>query len=313
VETTWTILQRLIDRNERSANLAREALVGGLLYRHRLADASKQIEAWLKHEPDNTMALLMRGRLNDARFQYTDALEDFRRVLVLDPEHDEVRLRLTTLLIQLSQSEEALPHLEYLRDRLPGNLDVPVQLAKALDLQGQSDEARAVLDECLRRHPNHAAALAERGRFALRDGEPELAEKQLARAVRLDPADASSRHQYYLALNQNGKKDLASREEEAIRRIEADVTRVNDLLKRRLQMVPDDPDALHEVAMITLRAGRPREALRWLQNTLQADPNHVPTHRALAVYYRETGNPILAGHHRAIAQRLGAQKSKSHK
>jgi tetratricopeptide (TPR) repeat protein len=308
IESNQTILQRLIDRKDVSAPLAREALIAGLLYRHRLVETGSQIEHWLQHDPDSTMALLYRGRLDEARFQNTDALASYRRVLELDPEHDEARLRLTTVLLELSQGEEALPHLQYLRRRLPGNPTVPVQLANALDLLGRTDGARAILDECLDHHPDNAVALTQRGRIALRDGDGELAEKHLARAVRLDPGDRVARHQYSLALSRNGKTVEAAEQEKEKERLEADLERLNELLRGRLQQVPNDAEALHEVAIILLRAGRPREAHRWLQNAVQADPNHGPTHQALAIYYREAGNPILAARHRAIARRLAGQK-----
>src|SRR5262249_1463637 len=70
------------------------------------------------------------------------------------------------------------------------------------------------------------------------------------------------------------------------------------------------PAVYHEVAMIALRAGLAKEGLRWLQSALQVDPNHIPTHRALVIFYQETGSPILAAHHRAVAQRLSAGKPK---
>jgi tetratricopeptide (TPR) repeat protein len=314
LEATRPILERIIARDDATAALAREALVTGLLYRFHLPQARKQIDAWLEHEPDSTMALLAKGKLHDRRLQSSDSLETYRRLLELDPEHDEARLRLSSNLVQLRQGEEALPHLEYLRRRLPDNLEVLVQLGQALDLVERGDEARAIFDECLRRNPDHATALAERGRMALRDGDGKLAEESLARAVRIDPGDLSARHQYQLALNHNGKKAEAAAQEEEARRLKADLERIHHLLNQRLQQAPNDAAALHEVAMITLRAGRPQEALRWLLNALEADPNHGPTHRVLAWYYRETGNPILATRHRAIAQRLGAlEKTKSEK
>jgi predicted Zn-dependent protease len=110
-----------------------------------------------------------------------------------------------------------------------------------------------------------------------------------------------------LALNQNGKPAEAAKEQEVLRQTEADVRRVRQLLLTRLQDAPNDPAVPYEVATIALRAGQPREALRWLQNALRVGPNHLPTHRALAALYYETGNPILSAKHRAIAQRLSSK------
>src|SRR5262249_41054220 len=156
-------------------------------------------------------------------------------------------------------------HLEYLRRRLPDNPEVLVQLAQALDLQGRTDEARALLVECVRNFPDDAHALAERGRIANHDGDRALAEECLAKSIRLDPGDGRPRYQYYLALIQNGKQEEAFKQQEALQGIENDANRIKELLRGPLQVTPNDPAIPHEVAMIALRAGRPKEALRWLQ------------------------------------------------
>ena len=303
LESAGPLLQLHIDQNDAAAPLAYEALAAGLLYRLRLVAANRNIEHWLEREPESTHAFL-RGKLNEERERNRDALQDYRRVLELDPDHDEARLRMTTILLQLSQGEEALPHLEFLRRRLPDNSEVLVQRGQALDLQGRPDEARAAFDEALRRFPHSPSALTERGRVANRDGDSAYAEECLAQAVQLDPSNVQAHYQYHLALSRNGKTEAARREQDALGRIEADVKRIKELLQGRLQQTPNDPEPYYEVAMIALRAGRPKEALRWLLNALQVGPNHVPTHRALAAYYQEVGNPILSARHRALAQRL---------
>jgi Tfp pilus assembly protein PilF len=307
LESAGPLLRARIDQDDPAAPLAREALIAGLHYRFRLREAEKQIDAWLESDTDNTFALFARGRLQEERGQSSEALGTFRRLVEIDPEHDEARLLMTGLLVQLSQGEEALPHLEYLRRQLPDNPEVLLRTAQALDLQARPDEARAALDECLRLHPNHSRALAERGRIARRDGDGDGAEEYLSRAVRLDPGNGEARHQYALALSHNGKKAEAAEQQEALRRIEDDVRRINELLKGKLQDSPDDPEAYYEAALIALRAGLAGEGRRWLLAALQVDPNHLPTHRTLAFYYQETGSPILAARHRAIAQRLSAK------
>jgi predicted Zn-dependent protease len=308
IEATRPLLQLHIDQDDSAATLAREALAAGMLFRSRLEEADAFLTRWLEHDPDSTFAILAQGKLQDLREQSSEALRTFRRVLELDSEHDEARLRLTTILLTLSQGEEALPHLEYLRHRLPDNPEVLVQLAQALELQKRGAEARAILDDCLGRHPDHAGALAERGRIARQDGDAARSEELLRRSVQFDPGNAAAHYLLYLTLSLNNKPEEAARELEARTRIEADVQRIKELISGDLQARPNDPAVQHEIALITLRAGRPREAHRWLLNALQVGPDHVPTHRALAAYYRETGNPVLSARHRAIAQRLSQKQ-----
>jgi tetratricopeptide (TPR) repeat protein len=302
VEAVRPLLEARIAQDDPGAALAREALIAGLIYRFRLDDAAWHIDRWLFNDPDNTQALLFQGKLFKQRQQTSEALDSYRRVLELDAEHDEARMLLTAALLEISQGEEALGHAEFLRHRLPGNPDVLVQQAQALMLLNRGDEARPILDECLRGNPHNAAALATRGRLARRAGDNEQAEHDLGLAVRLDPGDLAARDQYAQVLHSNGKTEAAALQREEHRRMLVDIQRINELVNGRLRERPNDAQAHFEVAMIAMRAGQFRSGHRWLLRTLELDPNHLEAHRALAAFYRDTGNPILAARHRAIAR-----------
>ncbi|OWK39753.1 tetratricopeptide repeat protein [Fimbriiglobus ruber] len=306
-EGTTQLLVARVARDDPASPLAREALVTGLLYRFRWGDADRFLDDWLKQAPDDPVALLLRGKLQEQREQTTEALGSFRRVLEVDPEQDEARMRLAAILLQLRQGEEAVAHLGYLNRRLPDHPGVQAHWARALALQGRTDEARAALDDCLRAHPHNAAALAERGRIAGLDADNAAAVDYLRLAVRLDPGNLATRYQYTLALTRDGKPDESAREQNTIRQMEADATRINELIRVRLLATPNDPAVHHEIATIALRAGRPEEAVRWFMIALQADPDYAPTHRALAGYYQQIDNPVLAAKHRALSQRSGSK------
>ena len=290
-----------------AADPAREALVTGYTYRFRWAEAARALDDWLALEPDSTAALLLRGKLDEQQSRLTEALASYRRVVALDPDHDEARLRLTTTLLRQFYGEEALGHLARLQQRLPNNADVAYQWAVALGLQGRTDEARAALDALLRTHPDHAGALAERGRYAALDGDDAAAADYLGRATRLDLGNLAVRHQYVQVLTRLGRAAEAAREQAAIDRLKADLEQINSLIAGPLQTTPNDPAVHHRIALIALHAGQPTEGLRWLQSTLQVDPDYLPAHQTLAGYYQATGNPVLAARHRAIASRLAGK------
>jgi tetratricopeptide (TPR) repeat protein len=307
LETAGPPLAARIRAGGADAGPAREALIAGELSRFRWAAAERALDDWDAAEPDNTTALLLRGKLLEQR-QATDSPPAlYRRILELDPDHDEARLRLTTVLIQRYLGEEALGHLAILRERLPANAEVAYQWAAALGLQGRTEEARAALDECLRAYPLHAAALAERGKYAALDGNYETAVDYFGRAAKLDRGNASVRRQYAQALARVGRTADAAHEDAAVEALKADLDRMEKLIAGPLQKTPDDPAVPHQIGVIALRAGQSAEALRWLQTALQIDPNYLPTHRTLAAYYQATGNPVLAARHRAIASRLAGK------
>ena len=309
LEAAGPLLADRIARGDADAAAAREAVITGMIHRFRWVDAVRAIDDWLAAAPDHPTAWLLRGKLQEQREQTSEALRSYRRVLEIDAEHDEARLRLAVLLVQLHQGEEAVAHLDFLRPRLPGSVEVMVQWPRALALQGRTAEARAALDDCLRAGPDLPAALLERGRYALADGDDAAAETYFGRAVRADPGNQTARRQYALVLARGGKTAEAAREDAAVRQLSADYERINHLIQGPLQANPTDPAVPYEIARIAFRAGQPAEGLRWLQAALRVGPDHRPTHDLLSTYYHETGAPALAAKHRAVAHRLATPRA----
>ena len=292
------------------ADMAREALITGLLNRFRWPEASHYLTAWLEAAPDSTMALLLQGKLNEQRQAVGPALDGYRRIVELDPEHDEARLRLTTLLLGNRFGEEALTHLVVLRQRLPENLEIEVQWGRALALQARTAESRAALEACVARHPDYPPALAELGSQSLADGDEEKAERLLARAVALEPGNVTARSQYAFVLARNGKREEAAREQKRVADLKADFERIAVLISGPLQERPNDPQVPYEIAQIAVRSGQVREALRWFTAALRLDAAHAPTHQALARLYRALDNPVMAARHRALAHGRDAGNAK---
>lgn len=308
-ELTPVFLKR-IDAGDPAAELLLEALVIGCLQQFRLGEAAGFLKLWQRRHPDGVAAVWLEGRLHDQNDKPGDALACYRQVLEDDPAHDEARLRLAEGLVQLSQGEEALGHLDYLRHRIGYHPEVEVLRARSLLLLGRTDEAGGVLDDLLKRDPDHPTALAERGVLARRAGDGELAEAMLRKAVVRDAGNAHTRFQLFQTLVYNKKPEEARQEEARFKQLEDDLKRMRALINSQMKQTPTDPEVYYEVAMIALRSGLPRETLRWLQAGLRVDPDHLPTHRALATWYQKMGNPVLSARHRSLAQRLSQTRDK---
>src|SRR5262249_15007754 len=136
----------------------------------RLHEASKYLDIWLKRWPDDPQALWLKGVVHQDWNQPKDAAANFRRAVKADPGYDDARLSLAGVLLDLGQSREPLPHLEYLHRRQPDNARVPLALARCRDHRGQTKEADALLAGILEREPRFGPALIERGRLAFRAG-----------------------------------------------------------------------------------------------------------------------------------------------
>lgn len=311
VDSVSKYCQGLVKQDHPATPLILEALSRGYLRMYRLHEAEFCIKEWFRHQPDNTQAFLIQAQLYDLQGRQSEAIASYRSALKIDPQMDEARLRLCIGLMQLGSIAEALPQLEYIHQRFPDNFMVQVYLARAYDRQGRSEEAENLLDAILKNQPHFAAALAERGKLALRAGQNEQAEKWLHEAITLNPSDHPSHYQYLLCLERNGKLEDLKNEQARLQTIENDIQLIQQLSTVRMQQTPHDPELHYQAGIISQRAGSAQEALRWFQSALREDPNHAPTHKALAEYYDSIGDYGRAREHRQKAGAGGSVVSKT--
>jgi tetratricopeptide (TPR) repeat protein len=279
----------------------------GLSRRLLWQEASIIVLGWLANSPDDPVALLFLGKILEEQRGLEQAVQIYRRVISLDMGQMEARLRLASLLVIRRHGDEALAVVNVLRAKMPDHPEVQVLWAQSLALVGRGAEARTAIDAALRQNPKNAGALLERGGFALLDGDEAAAVDFLRRAVMLDPGNPVARNQYALALARDGRTEESKKEYAKIKQLEEDNNRISELVGKYLQERPNDPAIHYEIATIALRSGQVQEALRWYTSALRVDPNHLPTHTALAELYFAIDDPILAARHRAIAQQLASK------
>jgi tetratricopeptide (TPR) repeat protein len=248
----------------------------------------------------------LQAQVFEEQLDLIQAVGSYRRVLHCDPERIEARRRLAALLLELAQSPEALPHVEYMLWLEPTRPSVWVLWARCRSMAGRQREAAIILDAVLAGHPDYVDALVERGRLALQQGQAQAAEAWLGTAVRIEPTNYQAHHLRYLALNRVGKTAEATRLHTHMKAMEHDWRRVHDIVTRLMQENPHDPRLHYEVAMIAMRAEAFDAGRRWLESALREDPRFVPAHLALADFYDMIGNPGHAARHRRLAEARGA-------
>lgn len=287
-----------VEQNDPDSPLLLEALAQGYSHSYRPRQAEIMLGIWLEREPDNPQALFLQGQIYELEGRpQSDAIRAYRAALTADPNLNEARLQLCDALMNLGSFDEAQPHLEFLRSRLPDNPKVLVYLARVLDRQGHADEAERILDGVLARQPLYAPALLERGRLALRAGQYAEAEKYLRQAVQQDPGDYQAHDRLAFCLERNGKEAEADKEREHIKQMEKDLMEIQEIARGRLEQNPHDADLHYQIGMISMRAGAVPEGLRWLNSALKEDPNHQGAHKALMEHYQRMGDFAKAREH----------------
>ena len=97
---------------------------------YRTLDAMACLNHWLDRDHDNLRALELRGMTYVAGKGVQRGAEDFRKVLSIDPDRKQTRMRLTACLLDLGSYDEAAENLEWSLRQSPGDPDIIARLAR---------------------------------------------------------------------------------------------------------------------------------------------------------------------------------------
>ncbi len=302
---------QLVQANDDTATLALEALVQGYFRTYRFVEGFDVLQVWRARQPDNTQALLFLAGLQAIQLRHREAVETYGRILEFDPDHATARFRLATLLLQANKPEQAIPHLNYLRQRQKSDPRTPmvlVLLARCLDCLGQEDEGEQLREEVLAQHPQFVPALGDRGRWAVRQGRWNEAETWLREALASEPTNRDLRYHLVQCLYKSGKGAEAEFELQQLQHMETYWNRWEEITQRELPQRPSDP-ALHlELGRLLLAQGQTEDGLYWLSRVLSAGPANDAVHRVLADYYQQVGDAPRAAHHRRFLPDVPAEE-----
>jgi tetratricopeptide (TPR) repeat protein len=294
------LLQRLILDNHPEKDLVIEALIQGYLRLSAYGRAHGALTDLLESEPDHPWAWYWRGQLQDRVDRPAKALADYRRAVELAPHRAIFRLHLALALVQTGRHPEARPMLERLLRERPKDPEVRLGLARCLRGLNLPGEAIPHLDLLLGDHPDHAVGWAERG-LAFRDqGDSTEAVRCLRRAFALQPYSYAIVFALFTELRAQGNEQEARILQERVESTKRDQLRIQELTAQQAGE-PHNAELRCEIGKIFLRNQSDAAALHWLFAALQVDPNHRPTHAALAEYYQAKGNIEAAALHRQRA------------
>jgi tetratricopeptide (TPR) repeat protein len=311
VDRAAGLCKEWIELNHPDAPFIFEAMARGYLHAYRLPEARRLIQRWRQAQPDNPQTFFVEGEIHDCEVAASDAIMCYKQVLQIDSRHDEARLKLTAALLEHRNFADAEPHLEYLRQHQPDNLQVLARLAACRAFLGQQDEAIRLLDGVLARQPHFAPALAERGKIALAQEEYAAAENWLREAVARDPINQPARYSLVQCLRRSGQEAEAQKQEEQLHRLEDDLRRIGEIAKQGMTRTPHNAALHSELGVIFLRNGLLEQGLRWLNRALQLDERYKPAHQALADYYQRIGDSQQAEQHLRLAAVASAPQAKS--
>jgi predicted Zn-dependent protease len=279
------------------SNLILEVIAPYYANAFSVAKASEMLAIWIRREPNHPTPFILKGDISKRLGRKTDTLTSYQEACRLAPDNPEARDRFADALVATKGFREAIEHLDWLIQHGHAHRGVYLNLARCRAVLGEEAEARLILDRLYQEYAHDAQVLSERASFELDAGNPREAETWFVRAAELEPNDFPICFNYARCLEQLGKADEARKYRDRCKQIEESLRRMEKLMQA-ISARPRDPELRREAGTIMIQNGKVQEGIRWLETALKQDPNHGPTHAALADHYLLTGDTARADFHR---------------
>ena len=235
-------------------SLARDLLDKGLL-----EAATAEVSQVIRRGGDVAGGTVLLGRIFARRGLHGEALERFRAALLDRPDDPDLLIGLADALIALARGEEALEVAGWLVAIAPGNGDGLASRARARQLTGDIDGARADAEEAARRLPGRADLLMLVGSIAREGSDRDAAREAYRAALQLDGGLVQA---WY---------ELGTVEEELANPVEA-----RTAYREAVRLLPTHLEANLALAFALRKDGNATEAVNLLVDYLLAEPVALP-------------------------------------
>ena len=179
--------------------------------------------------PESFQAHQLNAEVLEIQGKLTEAGEEYRKVLSLNPNLAGIHYQLGELLLAGERGpntlDEARREFEEELKLHPSNAGAEYELAEMARQARQWDDAIELFNRALSIDPQFADALIGLGKSMVSAGRPQDAVAPLERAVRLEPADANAHYQLSFAYRRLGRGAEATKELAAYREIHDDARR----------------------------------------------------------------------------------------
>jgi tetratricopeptide (TPR) repeat protein len=273
----------------------------------RLSEAARVIERWQTLDQSDPRPYMWSNEIASRSNAAPEVLiANYKAALERDPNLDKAILGLAEQLTKARRFAESEPIYRAYLARNPRDASATVAFGRNAFQAGDIEQARQLFESALTLDPRQTDALRELAASDLGLGLLAKACERYQRLTELEPFDYEIRYAYSRALRLLGDNARAKAETDRATKLRAEFQRVGEL-QHKLLANPGDSKARFEVAKWMLENGHEPEGLKWCNEILRAEPNHVQTHRLLVGYYQKRGEHGLANYHSTMAS-LGPEE-----
>jgi tetratricopeptide (TPR) repeat protein len=302
------LFQRVENKSPESS-LILETIARAYMDKFRYGPALGCLNRWVEVKPEEAKAYYWRGWVFEHLEEADLAIKDYQRALELSPDLATARFRLAEIMLDKSDPPAALAYLEPLMKQSPERPDVMAFVGRCRYMQGETDEARRLMETAVKKRPDDGPLLVVLAKLELSEDKPIEAERWSRQALKADATNAEAEGTLEKSLRVQGRSKEA---DAALEQHEKDMA----LLRKVNRMLGENADPNHptrgagdfyEAGALFLRTHQDRQAEYWLNRALELDPEHQPTLKALAEYYEGKGDKEKAAAYRRRLAEAGGK------
>jgi tetratricopeptide (TPR) repeat protein len=265
----------------------------------RFREAYGFVDAWLKIDPDNLVALEMRGFLRERSNAASAAEEDYERILALKPDRHDIRRKLASLLLTDRILPKAKVHVLFLTEQQPKQWENWLLRARDAFERNNITEANKYIEQAHQLSPDNLDVVLWQGVLAMREEQYSKARTCLDRVAKVSHLSSFALEYHYRCLH--ALRDPGA--EEALKRFERVKyleKQLGMLQKKEMTNAPLTLEEQLEAWEYFLGLARDREGLFRLSLVLRADPLNQKAHQLLRDYYLKEKQKDKADYHEAF-------------
>ena len=217
--------------------------------------------------PENPELYYRRGRLLFENNQPVFAARDVKKAWDLEP-RESYALSMVTLLKEKG-NDSTIAFIESALKKLPGNVSLQVDLAKAYHESGSPEKAMALCNEIISRYPGQLDALLLKSTLLKEASQPEAAVDVLEKAYQLAPGDVEIVHTLGFDYAETKNKKVLALADSLI----------------AVDVEGNHAEPYYFKGIYHYNTGNNREALRYFDEAIRHNYNFIDAHMSKGVVY----------------------------
>jgi tetratricopeptide (TPR) repeat protein len=284
------------------------AVTYGLLGKLQFTTVDAFLKFWLEQDPETPWVPLFRGMLSLSNRDGESAVQVLEQCAKKNPDFLPVYRQLASAYSLSRDSERAVFSLQRYLKSAPEDLDAIGVLAGSLSTLERGAEVVALVEPLVESGKATIELKSVLARVYISQNQPQKVVELLGNVAALWPEDvriANLLAQAHQALGNNADAERFAQVAEAG---QADVQSIDNRLARLLASADTAAEKHYELGHIFLHKQSRDDGVHWLNSALAVDPNYLPAHEDLVIYFtRSNQSQLAARHQRFINLRRGTQ------